>query len=523
MAARKPSRQGNKGAQTVKAIDWVAPTKGWRTDVPLAELPPDAAAQLTNWFPETSFVRARNGSNTWATTLTGTVGTLSPYSGATNKLFAWTASALYEVTSAGAGSAVGGVTTTNNHWSTPQFTNAGGKWLVCCNGTDTPKLYDGTNWTNFAGTGGPTLTTLSVCAVYRSRLWFLQKNTTTLWYMGTDAVSGAFGGSVNVGNVMKYGGTLIAMNSWTAQVQSGVLQFLVLMSSEGELIVYQGSNPADSTNWSLLGTFKLGFPLGLDRCLFQVGADLAVMTVDGIVPISQAIQLSPAAADQASLTKNIAPTWLSTTRTIGAAQVGWELCVHPSARMAIINIPDPASGTYQYVMNTETMAWCNFTGWAATCWASWEGNLYFGTASGTVVQADAGSADNSIPIDCLSVGGWTRLSDGLAPKMTTTIGVDAILDQNAAIYAGVSFDYVATRPKQLTSSSSGATVPIWDTALWDTALWTGPAPKRLIANAGGEGVVFAPTVRALISGSSSSLTNCQLIGGALHVQQGMGF
>jgi hypothetical protein len=493
--------------------------EGWRTDVAWAQLPPTAAATLQNFFPEAGYIRARNGSAPYASGLTGTVGTLIPYMGATNKLFACTNNYIYEITGGGTSFSplVSGLT--NAYWSWCQATNAGGTWILACNGSDPPQIYSGTSWAAATFTGGPSsLNTLSVVCWYRDRLYFIQKGTSTVWFGPTDGITGALT-SINVGAVMQYGGTLVAAIPWTTETANGVIQMLVFISSNGEAIVYTGSDPTNASNWSVMGNFKLGAPLGGSRCARQVGADIAIMTMDGIVPLSQAITLDPAASDQKAMTKKIAPTWLTTVQSVGASTVGWELCIYPPRRMAIINIPDPSLGTYQYVMNTETMAWCQFNGMQATTWCVWNNLLFFGTAAGTVLQGDYGSNDNGATITCFGVGAWTRLTDGLAPKSTTLIGVDTIVDANANVFAGASFDYNASVPLGVATGGGANVNAQWDVAIWDAAIWPGASPKRLVADASGLGVVFAPTIQALIQGETGQPSNCQIFGGAIHVQQ----
>ena len=564
-------------------------------------MPPTAAATLVNFFPETGFVRARNGSQPWltleapatqvkvaangnfsegstapinmllpntfgilpgwtvtdqneggsplgtvltyigntltlaapclgdagtsndilvftspSTTLSAAVETLMPYSGLKQQLFAAAGTGIYDATSQGvAGASV--FTVTNPYLSFANFTNAAGHWLVCVNGFDPPFLYNGTTWAATAITGPTDPTKLFVVANYRERLWFLEKGTTSLWFLPTDAITGA-AQAVNLGDVLRFGGLPVAINTWTMQVATGVQQMLCILTSEGELVIYTGSDPTTSTDFALLGTFKLGYPLGLDRSMYQIGGDLAIMTVDGIVPASQAIALDPAATDQSSMTKAIAPTWLSTVQSVGRNTVGWQFITYPGRRMVIVNVPDPTSVTYQFVMNAESLAWTLFSGMPATSWAVLEGNLFFGTATSGVWQADIGSTDNGTPIDCLSVGAWNRVSDGLAPKSTTMIGVDCIIDSNVSLYAGSSFDYKNRIPSALGVSQASVGAAVWDMGLWDQAQWAGISPVRLIADAGGAGVVFAPTVRALIKGSSSIPTNCMILGGTIHVQ-----
>jgi hypothetical protein len=511
----------SKGA-VAKSINWVAPVDGWRTDVPLSELPPNAASTLINFFPETGYIRARNGSYSYASGLTGSVGTLIAYMGASNKLFAVTGNYLYEITGGGTSFTPLLSGLSSSHWSWAQFSNAGGIWILACNGFDAPKIYNGTSWSAAGFTGPANVNNLSVVTVYRERLWFLQEESTLLWFGATDAITGTLQ-SLNVGDVMRFGGVLVALSTWTSETVNGVIQFLVLISSNGEVIVYQGSDPTNASNWSLMGTFKMSAPLGADRCVYQTGADLAIMTLDGIVPLSQAIALDPAASDQKSMTKKIAPTWLAVVQSIGASAIGWEMCTFPPRRMAVINVPDPGLGTYQLVMNTETLAWTQFNGMAATCWCVWNNELFFGTSGGAVYQADYGSNDNGAPISCLSVGAWTRLSDGIAPKSTTLIGVDLIADGNAQVFAAASFDYNPVTPTGVAGSSgilnSGAQ---WDIAEWDVDIWGRGAPARLIADASGLGVVFAPSIAANILGETGQPSNCQIIGGAIQVQQSMG-
>lgn len=69
-------------------MKWTSPVQGWRTDVPIGDMPPTAAAYLSNFFPEPGYIRARNGSQNWATGLPGIVNTIMPYSGSVGKLFA---------------------------------------------------------------------------------------------------------------------------------------------------------------------------------------------------------------------------------------------------------------------------------------------------------------------------------------------------------------------------------------------------------------------------------------------------
>lgn len=483
---------------------------------------PKAASTLINFFPEPGYIRARNGSNVWASAMAASVGTLIPYSGTSYQLFAAAGSDIYNVTTSGAVGAPVVSSLSSSHFSFAQLQTAAGWFLTCVNDStsDAPQQYNGSAWSNPALTGPGNIDNLHVVCSYRERFYFLEHGTTTLWFTSAGAITGALG-SYAVGPDMKFGGTLVAMNSWTQQVYTGVIMFLCIMSSEGELIIYTGSDPTNASNWSLLGTFKLGWPLGVDRCMYQIGGDLAIMTVDGIVPASKAISIDPSATDAQALTQRIAPTWLQTVQTVGQATAGWQFLTYANGRQAIVNVPDPTLGTYQFVMNTETNAWTKFIGMSAVCWAPWNNGLYYGDSVGNVIQADIGSCDQDAPITCQLVGAWQRLGDGLAPKTGTTIGVDVFMDGNAAVSAGATYDY-SSSATYITVGSVAAQTATWDNALWDYAVWPGAQNSRVLAWAGGSGVVFAPNVTAIISGTSSQASSCHVYGGGLHVLPGQG-
>lgn len=484
----------------------------------LAEMPKDAAFVLDNWFPESNRVRARYGSNIWASGLGATVQTVIPYSGAVNKMFAAAGTKIFDVTSSGIASPV--VTgQIGARWSVQQYTNSGGSFLRLVNGLDTPLLYDGTTWATTAITGsGLTASHLSVVCAYRSRLWFIEKNTTNIWYLATDAVSGA-ATVFPVGGVMKNGGVLVGLGVWTIPVQNGILQVLCIMTSEGEVVVYQGSDPTTASGFSLMGTFKLGHPLGLDRCFLNVGADLAVMTTDGIVPISKAVTLDRGATDLGAITAPIAPTWLQTVADVGETSDEWQLVSFPRRRMAIVNLPESA-GPYQYVMNTETGAWCRFYGLASTCWGTWNDRLFFGSASGNLYEAEVGSIDAGNPIDALMVGAWQRFGDAISPKYPTMIGASLQAGASTRLYLGVSADYQTRIPAALLSILPSAVPFTWNVSLWNNAFWAGTVVAKKYATATTPGVALAATIRAVISGNTTSISEAGIIGGTILYQKG---
>lgn len=503
---------------TSRSVDFPAPLGGWRTDVPLSDMPKDAAAVMDNWFPEQFKARVRRGFARHATGMpNAAIETLIPYNGTSPKLFAACDDAIYDVTSTGAVGAAEIGSLNSARFGYTSFTNSGGIFIRAVNGADAPLTYDGTSWTTgtYTVTGtGLTASNLVAVTSYRSRLWYIEKNTTKIWYGAVDAISGALT-SLEVGSVMKQGGKLIALGVWSVMLTTSITYCLVAMSDQGELVVYQGSNPSSSTDWSLLGTFVVGRPLG-DRPFFNAGGDLGIITQDGVISISNAVKLDRAAIVQNSLTQHISPSWSEAVSQYASFD-GWEILTFAPSKMVILNIPVP-NAPAQFVMNSVTGKWCRFTGIPANTWAVYQDKLYFGGTS-IVYQGDIGSADDSAPIEALYVGAYTRLASGIAPKQAKLMTVSMVIGPFSKPYAGVSVDYQTRIPTgTLTVSASGAAV--WDVSVWDGAVWAGDLTVRKIISASGIGISMAPTIRAVISGDNASDSGCDLIGGSIVFEVG---
>ena len=95
-----------------------APTGGWNARDSLADMKPDQAVQLDNWFPQTSNVRIRRGFAQHATGVgAGAVATLIEFAaGTTRKLLAAGGGAIYDATNAGAAGAALGSGFANDRW-----------------------------------------------------------------------------------------------------------------------------------------------------------------------------------------------------------------------------------------------------------------------------------------------------------------------------------------------------------------------------------------------------------------------
>ena len=164
---RTPLRSKGSPRQRVnRSMSYPAPVGGWNARDSLAAMKPNQAIVLDNWFPKTSYCEIRGGYSSHATGATGSIKTLAAYNAmsGTNKMFAATASGVYETTSAGAvGASVAARTDGKHQWL--NFADGTNQWLIMMNGIDKPLYYDGTTWTAVDGVTSPALTGLTTTSI----------------------------------------------------------------------------------------------------------------------------------------------------------------------------------------------------------------------------------------------------------------------------------------------------------------------------------------------------------------------
>lgn len=362
-----------------------APISGWNARDGLASMQPTDAIVLKNWYPRPSYVEFRGG---WAEHATGMAGgnakTLMVYNkmNGTNELFAATTNWIYNVSSAGA---VGGTvitSRTSGKYQWVMFGDGTNNWLIAVNGVDDPAYYDGTTWVEVDETTSPALTGYTGDAVeqfisvnvFKERLFFIPINSLSVWYLPAGAAGGALTEFDLSAEAVK-GGYIMAMATWTRDAGSGPDDFAVFLTSEGQAIIYQGTNPSSATTWGKVGSFTIGKPLGR-RCVMQYAGDCVVITENGIFPLSSLLQSGDERAKFA-MSYKIQNSIVNAARSYGDT-FGWKAITFPAYDAMLVNVPIAEDGEHeQYVMNTLTKAWCQFTEWDAEDFAVFNKELYY--------------------------------------------------------------------------------------------------------------------------------------------------
>lgn len=441
-----------------------APYNGWNARGNLANMSPVEAIIMDDIFPGVQDVSLRKGSITWATGFGSNVRSVIPYSGASDKLFAVIATAFYDITASGAiGASV--ASCTNPFWSYVNFANSGGRWLCLCNGVDAYKTFDGTTWATPAITG-VSGADLNYITAHQRRLWFIEKNTMNLWYLGTEAISGA-ATKFPVGAIFKKGGYLVAIGSWTVDSGAGKDDLFVIITSNGEIAVYGGIDPSSITTWSLIGIYDAARPLG-PRPLVDYGGDLLYLSMIGLVPMTKITQANLLNATD-EISYKIDGAFLAAADNY-KSNFGWQMVTHKAHNMLIVNIPVSSDAlSYQFIMNTITKAWCRFTNWNASCWAVLGDDIYFGGGD-KVYRAWTGNNDSGAPIVGRAAQAYSNLGIS-GQKMITLIRPNIAFSQNVNVQMALDADFRAFSDKTEINYTPATGAGVWDSSLWDSGLW----------------------------------------------------
>ena len=304
----------------------------------------------------------------------------------------------------------------------------------------------------------------------QNRLFFVQKDSMTFWYLPVESIGGA-ASDFPLGAIARSGGFLQAMGTWTLDAGYGVDDLAAFVTSMGEVIVYKGTNPSDVNAWSQVGVWQLGQTFAR-RCFFKWGGDLLLLTQDGLVPMSAALQ-SSRLDPRINLTDKIFFA-VSQAATTNYNEFGWQINYFASENMLILNIPSP-TGIEQYVMHTITKSWARFTGIEAYCWeVSADNKIFFGSTDyvGEFYTQNSDNGNNIIgnaqqAYSYFESRGQLKRFTLVRPIFQTDNGIPTVL-------CGISTDFDTTQlTNQIAFNPASIVVGTWDAGIWDQSTWGG--------------------------------------------------
>ena len=325
------------------------------------------------------------------------------------------------------------------------------------------------SYTVLGVTGADSSTFINV-NLFKNRLYFTQKNTLACWYLDVDSIAGV-ASPLYFGGIARTGGYLQAMGTWTLDAGQGADDYAVFVTSMGEVIVYNGTDPTTAATWALKGVWQLGQTFSR-RCFTKWAGDLLLLTQDGLVPLASALQ-SSRLDPRINITDKIYYP-VSQAATNYYANFGWQVIYYASENMLILNIP-VSDGIEQYVMHTITKAWARFTGIQAYCFVnSGDNDLHFG-GDGFVGTYYSSFSDNETNISGAVQQAYSYFDTPGQNKRFTM--VRPILQSDGGIpnvLCGISVDFQPVdNLGAISFNPSSQTVGIWDSSHWDENNWGG--------------------------------------------------
>lgn len=472
-----------------------APKRGWVKNEELLANSQGGAEVLDNIFPTAQGGRLRKGKDKHATIAAAVKKLFTWKSGGVEKLFAASATDIYDITTPADKdvSPTASVSSlTNGDWSVANFANAADEFIVLANGADSVREFDGTTWTTPSITG-VTSADLSQVWPFKSRLFFIEGGTLSAWYLAVNAISGA-ATELPLKGIFQLGGSLLFGATWSLDSGSGLDDVCLFVTTEGEIAVYNGTDPASASTWALEGVYRIGAPLDKNG-YFKAGGDLAILTEDGVIPVSEALRKDRAALQSVALTYPIEDAWQAAIAN-RSSSFPFSITLWHSQTMLVIGTPSIGGNIdVAFVANARTGAWCRFTGWDIQSSVIYNDNLYFGSENTFIYQGDVTGADYGVGYDGIWLPRFKEGSPGQKFAVHARFRGRASEAYNIGLAAFS--DYEIGNYSSATGSQDESD-NVWGVGVWDTTTWGGSENKQYVSDwqtVTAQGVSLSPAVK----------------------------
>jgi hypothetical protein len=286
--------------------------------------------------------------------------------------------------------------------------------------------------------------------------------------------------------------------------------YFYALTSEGEVIVYRGTDPSDATKFSIVGNYRVGRPIG-QRCVERMGEENVIISADGFTTLQEMLN-NDVVAERRTISEKIRN---AVTNAVSAYKQydHWEIILSPIGNKLFIHVPTESNGTgFQFVMNTVTKSWCVWDNLGTNTYCYFNDWLYgaIGNSIYRLDYPDLGdrggplSAGEDITATCQTAFQYFGGAGMKRFQMARVISSSAV-DFRPSFNVNVDLQIYDV-------AGTGTYSPIlgygWDdaSAVWDTAVWGGA--QRLSKNwkvVNGLGYCASLYINAKTAGQSSSM------------------
>lgn len=468
-----------------------------------AAMPDGDCVQLYNMVAAEYGLRSRLGYKQFAAP-TGTpwvsspdVRTLIPYTGSAadgskNRLFVVNDRGISEATGNQYGSGAGASATflvataglpLSGYGTACAFTTSAGHFLVYCDELNGTFVYSEAtdSWTNVTeGVGAAQISGVNpanFCFVlsWKSRLWFVERNTAKAWYLAAGSIFGV-ATQLNLDRAAQFrqGGGLRCLANWTGDGGAGIDDRLVAMGDGGDVAIYEGTDPASADTFRLKGTWNCGALVAGRNVVSNFGGDVLLLTKSGIRPLSQLV----AGGDGSGTYQTGKVANLFNSLTLARADLpNWAIHIHPEDNTLLVLVPSYLGGpTEQLAQALWNRSWSRYRDLPIVSACVWQKKLYFGDTTGTIWintgYVDEVSLANPSDFTAVNFGVLTPFRNGNGRMKKVEFIRPTLLSEQpgVAVSANARYGYsLSELPAVQPVAASGASS--WDVGTWDASAW----------------------------------------------------
>jgi hypothetical protein len=229
---------------------------------------------------------------------------------------------------------------------------------------------------------------------WKNRIFFIETGTGTVHYLPVNTLTGhtdlfEFGPMFPHGGEMAYGGT------WTVDSGSGLNDMMVVISSEGDLLLYEGTDPNDASTFNLNGRWYVGHVPDGRRFATPYGADMALISERGMLLMTDILRgtdTMPQNEAAARINQLLQPDVRASIHTRY-----WEIKMLTDVNILSINAPTLKLNTgYIWALDMTAFGASKMTNFPFSTIEMFTGQSYAADSNGRIWKLWTGTKDGAI-------------------------------------------------------------------------------------------------------------------------------
>lgn len=351
---------------------------------------------------------------------------------------------------------------------------------------------------------------------WKNRLFFVKRETGRAYFLPVGQIAGLLE-VFDFGPMFTRGGYLDIITTWTMDGGDGIDDRMVIIGSGGDLLIYAGTDPSDSSLFNMIGRWYVGVPPTGKRYFSVYGGDIVIVTTRGLVFLSELLQFGGKFQDFSTSSGKVNQR-LSALVAASLEDQYWEVRYLLKEQIVLINMPTvPGLTDNQIVFDVNATAFSMFDNAEMFCTEVFGGELFFGMETGETAQGLIGDNDGQTVADVRGEDlegevqtAWQPNGDGSVLKRYLLVQPFFISSAPPSVKIQINTDWrtsgVVGAPDFVEPDQS-----VWDTALWDIATWQGGA-NSYKAWAGCHGLGYYASLRMKIRAEPGTVfTNYVLV------------